>query len=79
MNDHVKIVDLWSDKYSSPFRSRFLFALLIHYDNSIELEEGKGPMNGVDRIIKRVACERDIGSCAIDKVDEKMMRSSRLN
>lgn len=79
MNDHVKIVDLWSDKYLSPFRSRFLFALLIHCDNSIELEEGEGPMNGVDRIIKRVACERDIGSCAIDKVDEKMMRSSRLN
>ena len=52
---------MWSDGCASQFRSKFLFALLIHFEKGINLEwhyneahDGKGPMDGVGGTIKRV-------------------------
>ena len=53
--------DGWSDGCSSKFRSKFVFALLSHFDRNIALQwnyneahHGKGPMEGVGATIKQV-------------------------
>ena len=54
MKDSLKKVILWSDEYSTQFRSYYLFALMTHFDKSVQLEwhcnevyHGKDPMDGV--------------------------------
>ena len=61
MSELCKVI-LWSDGYSSQFRSKSVFALLTHFDRNIalqwnnnEVHHGKGPMDGVGGTIKRVA------------------------
>ena len=53
---------MWSDEGSSQFRSRFVFALMTHYENSFEFEwhcnevsHGESPMVGAGGTIKPVA------------------------
>lgn len=57
----IERVILWSDGCASQFRSKFVFALLTHFEKGINLEwhyneahHGKGPMDGVGGTIKRV-------------------------
>ena len=60
LKDSLKKVVLWSDGYLSQFRSKYLFAFMKHFDKSAqvhwhykEAHHGKGPMDGVGRIIKK--------------------------
>jgi len=57
----IERVIMWSDGCASQFRSKFVFALLTHFEKGINLEwhyneahHGKGPMDGVGGTIKRV-------------------------
>ena len=59
--DELRKVILWSDGCSSQFRSKFIFALLAHFDRNIALQwnyneahHGNGPMDDVGGTIKRV-------------------------
>ena len=56
LTNKLRKVILWSDGCSSQFRSKFVFALLTHFDRNIALQwnYGKGPMDGVGGTIKRV-------------------------
>ena len=61
MKDSLKKVILWSNGCSSQFRIKFVFALMTHFDKSVQLEwhyneahHEKGPMDGVDEAIKSV-------------------------
>ena len=61
MKDSLKKVILCGDGCSSQFHSKHVFALMTHFDKSVQLElhyneahHGKGPMNGVGGTIKRV-------------------------
>ena len=57
----LRKVILWSDGCSSQFLSKFIFALLTHFDRNITLQwnyneahHGKGPMDGFGGTIKWV-------------------------
>ena len=61
LKGELRKVILWSDGCSSRFRSKFVFALLTHFDRNIALQwnyneahHGKGLMGGVGGTIKRV-------------------------
>ena len=51
MKDSLKNFILWSDGCSSQFRSKYVLALMTHFDKSVQLKwhynkahYGKGPM-----------------------------------
>ena len=82
MGELCKVI-LWSDGYSSQFRSKSVFALLTHFDRNIalqwnnnEVHHGKGPMDGVGGTIKRVAytCHKKIklSSRALSKMLQQL-------
>ena len=59
MKDSLKKMILWSDGRSSPFRSKYVFALVTHFDKSVQVEwhynkvhHRKGPRDGADGKIK---------------------------
>ena len=61
MEDSLKKAILWGDGCSSQFRSKYVFALMTHFDKLVQLEwhyhkaqHGKGPMDDVGGTIKRV-------------------------
>ena len=61
MKDSLKKFIWWSDGCSSQFNSKYIFALMTHFDKSVQLKwhynethHRKGPMDGVGRTIKRV-------------------------
>ena len=57
-NDFEKLsIHLWSDGCASQFRSRFVFHLTVFFTESHQSNErhhGKGPMDGIEGLLKNV-------------------------
>ena len=61
MKDSLKEVISYSDEYALQFSSKYLFALITHFDKSVQFEQhyhkadhGKDPIDVVDGTIKRM-------------------------
>ena len=86
-------VHIWSDGCASQFRSRFVFALMAHFDSTLnfswyynERHHGKGPMDGIGGTVKNVVyqhvkskkCVIDSAKCFAEYADKTVKGISSI-